>query len=661
MSDNILKLILVLLLAFVNNERIFSLTYSRKLDTVNENMSFTKKSGCVENTLEGSKVVYLTPNLVNGKNVLTQDMLSKSNTRYVIQYDYDLNGTEIIIPEGCILDFQGGSFTKGKINFKNTLLIGAINLYCDCDGIVKNEMIEVDWFGADSKGEKDNIKCFKSVSNIISARSGGIISFSEGGTYLTSIEEKHCRPEVGYDLAALVLKDCNNVQIKMNNATIKVLPNHNNSYSIIRGINCRSFIVENGFIIGDGESHDYTPTKIAKTHEWCYGLNVSSCNAVIRNMNISYLPGDGIYCGSYHYVDTNERSAGSACIENCEISYCGRQGITVTSNRGFVLKNTEINHIGTWSNNPGFAPKAGIQFEYEDQLGFKGDIFIDNISIKNVNGNSIGSASVNGYRINNVLCNITNSYLGSNVCFTSFSPLPNVENCEIVVNKGANNYIWGSYTNCKIKIESQLTTHNSINGSFNKCEYLNLSGVEHNLYLIDGSKISNCTIDGFKSAINRKKGIVIYDSNIVNTIFTNSLVSIESASNIEINKNIFKNCSLIRQGNSNITFDSCEFENVLTQYNKTPIKLNRCQIKYNLKKIDDDSNNVWIFGFLGINAQNCTYDVQGLLSNIRNLNYGIGYINNSDIKFGKIVNTKSIKCVCVNCMIIGTNLLGNKM
>ena len=54
------------------------------------------------------------------KNVLYQDMINKENTIYEIRYDFDLNGAEITIPEGCVLDFQGGSFSNGTIILDNT-------------------------------------------------------------------------------------------------------------------------------------------------------------------------------------------------------------------------------------------------------------------------------------------------------------------------------------------------------------------------------------------------------------------------------------------------------------------------------------------------------------------------------------------------------------
>ena len=54
-------------------------------------------------------------NIMDGKNILTQDMVNQPHTIYVVQYDFDLDGATIKIPEGCILDFQGGSIVNGKV------------------------------------------------------------------------------------------------------------------------------------------------------------------------------------------------------------------------------------------------------------------------------------------------------------------------------------------------------------------------------------------------------------------------------------------------------------------------------------------------------------------------------------------------------------------
>ena len=43
------------------------------------------------------------------------EQVIKANTIYDIRYDFDLGGQEITIPEGCVLDFQGGSLSDGVV------------------------------------------------------------------------------------------------------------------------------------------------------------------------------------------------------------------------------------------------------------------------------------------------------------------------------------------------------------------------------------------------------------------------------------------------------------------------------------------------------------------------------------------------------------------
>lgn len=56
-------------------------------------------------------------------NLLQQSMISRENTIYVIQYDYNLNGQSIVIPEGSVLIFEGGSIEGGTIQLTDTKII----------------------------------------------------------------------------------------------------------------------------------------------------------------------------------------------------------------------------------------------------------------------------------------------------------------------------------------------------------------------------------------------------------------------------------------------------------------------------------------------------------------------------------------------------------
>lgn len=94
--------------------------------------------------------VYLRKNIVNGKNVLTQEMINKSNTIYIIQYDYDLDNKEINVLENCILVFQGGTIKNGTIKFNNTIIKSYIpNIFININVTYDSRIncnINLSWF-----------------------------------------------------------------------------------------------------------------------------------------------------------------------------------------------------------------------------------------------------------------------------------------------------------------------------------------------------------------------------------------------------------------------------------------------------------------------------------------------------------------------------------
>ena len=56
-------------------------------------------------------------------NLLDDTMVNTPNTVYVVQYDYDLDGTILAIPKNCVLYFDGGSIFNGTLIGQNTLVI----------------------------------------------------------------------------------------------------------------------------------------------------------------------------------------------------------------------------------------------------------------------------------------------------------------------------------------------------------------------------------------------------------------------------------------------------------------------------------------------------------------------------------------------------------
>lgn len=69
------------------------------------------------------------------KNILLQDDFNESNTIYLVRYGFDLNGQTIVLPTGCELRFEGGSFKNGSIDLnyaKVTGIVGNLNEVFDC-------------------------------------------------------------------------------------------------------------------------------------------------------------------------------------------------------------------------------------------------------------------------------------------------------------------------------------------------------------------------------------------------------------------------------------------------------------------------------------------------------------------------------------------------
>ena len=109
------------------DEEDLTLTYP---DDSNNSFIKLKDKDYNPNAFSGKGHKILRKNIVNGKNILTQDMINESNTIYEIIYDFDLNDAEIKINNTSRLLFNGGTLRNGTINCVNIIGNGA-TLYCN--------------------------------------------------------------------------------------------------------------------------------------------------------------------------------------------------------------------------------------------------------------------------------------------------------------------------------------------------------------------------------------------------------------------------------------------------------------------------------------------------------------------------------------------------
>lgn len=112
-----------------------------------------------------------------------QDKFNKPNVIYKITKDIDLDGGTLTIPEGCTLDFQGGSFTNGTITGSNTKINAGLQKIFNLDITLNGTWSIVEsypeWFGAKGDGVTINTLALQNCINNFNVIKLGI------GTYLT--------------------------------------------------------------------------------------------------------------------------------------------------------------------------------------------------------------------------------------------------------------------------------------------------------------------------------------------------------------------------------------------------------------------------------------------------------------------------------------------
>ena len=70
------------------------------------------------------RTIIVQPKLEDGKTVIANpEIFEEENVKFVIKYNFDLEGSELTIHDGSILEFDGGSISNGTINGNNIKII----------------------------------------------------------------------------------------------------------------------------------------------------------------------------------------------------------------------------------------------------------------------------------------------------------------------------------------------------------------------------------------------------------------------------------------------------------------------------------------------------------------------------------------------------------
>lgn len=378
------------------------------------NKTILTSSNVTSNNLKA--INFTARNRVSGEQVEINDMyprvvsklqnkFNKPNTIYKVTKDLDLNHCVLTIPEGCTLQFDGGTISNGSLFGNFTKIIA------DSSTVIFGQQIHIEgswdiadiydewfWFDTDpSYISNDTIKNILALSN---DSINNTIHFDANRTYYFELPYKgktnlgdDVRPNYwllntsDYDFLRIFTGFTSNTHLIVNN-TIQMLPTNQGAYFIFHIENKENITISGtGAINGDAKDHLYTDPFAGTDYygEWGHVLNFRSCNnVVVRDITIGYAFGDGIALGNAAYNNNGVKEAGLATknvtIDAVKVLYARRNGISLGGNNYTI---TNVYFEGNGSDTiKGTAPMAAIDFE-NDYVDIEPSGLCTNVSMNN--------------------------------------------------------------------------------------------------------------------------------------------------------------------------------------------------------------------------------------------------------------------------------------
>lgn len=528
--------------------------------------------------------VYLRKNIVGGKNILTQEMIEKPNTRYIIQYDYSLENKIITLPENSVLEFVGGSFKDGKFT-GNTKVINISNDIIFYNILFQHSLnyVNTGWFNINYEGKVDSsVELNNAIQSLAKNDSklefkSGIYLHGDGET--TAIEyyplkllpDGKYRPDVkdssiqgtGRNII-LEFKDFNTLIIEGNNSTIisheKNAEVYNNHILDIRNTN--NIVISN--LIIDGNKNKRKP----KLSDWTIGyINVRD-NIFIEDIDNIFInnviSNNSVMDGLFLHKNIN-----NCFISNCRFNNNYRQGITIGNDiTNIKIINTECSYTGK---DFGTAPMAGIDIE------------------ANASANTIKSSITNCvFRFN--MGYAVDMAIGAKEAVIDSCIIENNE--AIGGNTGFSNSYNNTIKNCYIKNTPARLNIPGFTFVNNYCEY-------DNTYNSHGILSSILTRFNYSEL---EKEVLLNDTVISNNVFINKDILSNNTGKIECwghedfkSNLIFTNnfMSHMNSDNSVRPFKLMNYSSVILNNNSfyTPKKNNYSVLQIEVDKIVENNNN----------------------------------------------------------------------
>lgn len=291
---------------------------------------------------------YCCNKLVLQKSASVQSQFKKEGATYVVKYDFDLKGAEIIVPKDCKLYFKGGSFKNGTIKGEGTTVsAGRVIIFYDMtlSGSWSNKKVYSEWLDFVEKEKVDNAKNFRNLMLLCSGDEMTHLYMQKGVFYCS------------------VVTGSSNIIVPSNvywhnAATICQLPTNSQKYGFVLIKKSDNVTIDGGEFVGDVQTHTGTDG------EWGHGIKVAgSSNVVLKNLVSREFWGDGIDLIEANYVSEISAGVGPCCsvtMDNVKCLYNRRQGLSIEAARNVIVKNSEFAFTGKYKLTE---PGAGIVIE----------------------------------------------------------------------------------------------------------------------------------------------------------------------------------------------------------------------------------------------------------------------------------------------------------
>lgn len=306
----------------------------------------------------------------NKTKVLTQSMMRNDSTIYIIEYDYNLKGETITVPDNCILEFHGGSFKNGTIIGKNTNIRNETENVIFTDVTFKGTYVQdyicSEWF------EYDNLcRLFDAIQIIATSDNlTRIVVNKMTTTYQPIVRNFYNGEKVSY-----LFKIPSNTSVDFCGSELTLSPNDISIFYAIYIQNVTNVEVKNLILTGDVESH--SPTRY---NEYSHGIYIyASQNVKLDNIVSTKFWGDGM--GISGYADASKPVSKNVTVKNCKFAKNRRQGCSITAGTNLLFLNCDFLETGTIK---GTSPSAGVDIEPNNggdvlkNIVFKNCKFLDN-------------------------------------------------------------------------------------------------------------------------------------------------------------------------------------------------------------------------------------------------------------------------------------------